>query len=91
MLGGILTQVLESASLHDGKQTLLVAVEGFCLVKPFHTTLQPPLRQSQALGRILIVALSRRTLIKGHHDVSADDAFGVYHVLRREESDGPKY
>jgi len=85
VLGSILSQVFIGASLHDGEQRLVMPVEGLGLVEPLHAALQPSLGQPQTLLGILVVALSRRALVEGHHDVGSDDALRVHHVLWREE------
>ena len=81
MLGSLLSQVFISAALHDGEQTLVVAVERFRLVEALHATLQPALGQPQGVFCILVIALTRGALVEGHHDVGTNDALGVHHVL----------
>ena len=85
MLGGILPEVLVGTALHDGKQRLVVAVQRLCLVEPLHAALQPPLGESQRLLGILVVAVSRGTLVECHHDVGTDDTLGIHHVLGGED------
>ena len=62
-----------------------MAVKRFGFVETFDATVEPTLRQGEAFLSILVVALPRRTLVKGHHDICADDSFRVHHVLRRED------
>ena len=83
-----MAQVFVGTALHDGEERLAIAVEGLGLVEMLHTTLQPSLRKSKTLRGILIVALSRRTLVERHHDVRSDYALGIHHVLRGEDMTG---
>ena len=84
MLGCVLAQILIGAALHNGEEGLPVAVEGFCGVEPLDAAFQPALGQPEALLGIVVVAISRRALVEGHHDVGSNDALGVHHVLRGE-------
>ena len=85
VLGSFAAQVLISTALYDGEQRLLIAVERFCLIEPLDATVKPALGQPQRLLGILVVALSWRTFVKGHHDVGANDALSIHHVLRGED------
>ena len=85
MLGSILTQILLGTTLHDGEERLVIAIEWFCLVETLHATLQPSLCKSQTFRSILIVALSRWTLVECHHDIGTNHAFGVHHILGCED------
>ena len=62
-----------------------MSIEWFRLVEALDATVQPTLGQSQRLLGVLVVALSWRTLVEGHHDVGADHTLGVHHVLRGED------
>ena len=80
-----LPQVLVLAALHNGKQCLVVAVEGLRLVESLQAAVQPAVGEPQRLLGIQVVALARGTFVEGHHDVGADDALRVHHVLGCEE------
>ena len=85
MLGSLCAQVLEGATLHDGEQALLIAIERFGGIELLDATLQPMLGEFEALLRILPVALPGWTFIECHHDVGADDALCVDDILWSEE------
>ncbi len=79
------SQVGVGASLHDGEETLVVAILGLGLVESLPAAVQPAVGQSQALLGIVVVAGARGTLVEGHHDVGSDAALDVHHAFGREE------
>ena len=85
VLGGILAQILIGTALNDGEQRLGVAVKGFSIIKTLDATLEPALGEAERLLGILVIALARRALVEGHHDVGTNHALGVHHVLRGED------
>ena len=75
---GLLAQFGIGASLHDGEEVLLIAVEVVGGVKPRDAAVEPSVG---AVHRVLGVFLIRRTgaaLVEGHHDVRTDLAFDVH-------------
>ena len=85
MFCSILTEILIGTTLHDGEETLFIAIEWLRLTESLHTAFEPALCQSQTLLCVLVITLSWRTLVEGHHDVCSDDALRIHHVLRGKD------
>ena len=80
-LGRFLTQVLIDTTLHDREIGLTVAVAGLCVLEVLPAAGQPVVGQRQRLAGIVVVAGAWRALVQRHHDVTADGAFNVHHLL----------
>ncbi|MPN00186.1 hypothetical protein SDC9_147380 [bioreactor metagenome] len=80
----LFTQIFIHAPLHYRKKALFVAVERLCLMKMIIASLEPLMCQLHAFLGIFPVGRIRSAFIKGHHDVGADYALHVHHVLRCE-------
>ena len=81
ILGCIAAQFLEGTTLYDREKALLVTLKGGCLLKTAEATIEPSLGELKALLGILIVALTRGTLVESHDDVSANDALCIHYIL----------
>ena len=81
----LLTQVLVHAPLYDGKQGLVVAIEGLGVVEYIDTSLQPIVGQMQAFLSIIIVCCAWRTFVEGHHNVGTNDTLNIHHFFGCEE------
>ena len=84
-LGTLAAQLGIDATLHDGEECLAVTVFRFCFMKTLPTAFHPAVRQVEALACVGKVCRSRRALVESHHDVRADGALDVHHLLGREE------
>ena len=84
-LGTLAAQLGIDATLHDGEECLAVTVFRFCFMKTLPTAFHPAVRQVETLACVGKVSRSRGTFVESHHDVSADGALDVHHLLGREE------
>ena len=84
-LGRFLTQVFIDATLHDGEIGLAVAIMGLGVLEMFPATGEPVMGQCQGLAGIIVVTGTRRAFVQCHHDVAADGAFDVHHLLGGEQ------
>ena len=80
----LLSQVTIDATLHDGKQHLMVAILGFSLPVAFHTAVQPAVGALHRLLGVGVIRRSWRTLVESHHDVGADATLDVHHPFGGE-------
>src|SRR5574343_864590 len=81
---GGLTQVFEGAPLYDRKQVLGIAIERTGLLELSHTTIQPSMCQVHRLAGIGIIAATRRTFIKSHHDIGPDHPLNIHYPFGTE-------
>ena len=84
-LGGFLTQVLVHTTLDDGEIGLGVAISGLGVIEVLPAACQPVVGQRQRFAGVIIVTGAGRALVKCHHDVTADGALDVHHLLGREQ------
>ena len=78
-------QVGVTATLHNREERLIVAILRLGLVILIEASVKPSLGQGQRLGGILLRSVTRRALIKGHHNIGTDGALGIYHAFGRKE------
>jgi hypothetical protein len=84
-VGARLPEIIVGRPLDNRKQHLLVSIEGGRLVHPRNAPVQPTVGQLHGLPGIPIITGIGRTFIKGHDDVSPDDALDVHRPFRREQ------
>ena len=80
-LGRDTPQFWIGTALNDREKGLFVAMYGFRRIETLDTAGQPTVRKAERVLSIFEIAGIRRTLIKGHDDVSANDALRIHHVF----------